>query len=57
MELTELTRKNWEKPLFVRLSASDWLEEDLGPEKNANGDWAWWYVMTTYSRLCGAELI
>ena len=42
VETTEAIRKVWDKPLFFRVSASDWLDEPLGPEKKANGDWAWW---------------
>lgn len=51
LEVTEAIRKAWDGPLFYRLSASDWLEEAVGPEKLANkkGDeeWAWWGLEQT----------
>ncbi|WWC70215.1 uncharacterized protein I206_104165 [Kwoniella pini CBS 10737] len=47
LEIAELIREKWEKPLFYRLSATDWLEEDLGSEKTDNGDWAWWGIEQT----------
>lgn len=45
LELTEIIRKEWDGPLFYRLSASDWLEEALGPEKGNPGqteEYNWW---------------
>ncbi|WVQ67672.1 uncharacterized protein L199_005876 [Kwoniella botswanensis] len=49
LELAQLLREKWEKPLFYRVSATDWLDEELGPEKGKNGDWAWWGIdQTTY---------
>ncbi|ODO09745.1 hypothetical protein I350_01962 [Cryptococcus amylolentus CBS 6273] len=47
LEITEIVRQKWDKPLFYRLSATDWLEEALGKEKDANGDWAWWGIEQT----------
>ena len=42
--MTELARKAWpDKPLFVRISASDWAQE-LGPEKSPDGKWNWWGI-------------
>lgn len=46
LEIAEIVRQKWDKPLFYRLSATDWLEESLGKEKNANGEWVWWYVLS-----------
>lgn len=46
LEIAEVVRQKWDKPLFYRLSATDWLEESLGKEKNANGEWVWWYVLS-----------
>lgn len=44
LRLTSLVRKAWaDKPLFVRISASDWAQE-LGPEKSADGKWNWWGI-------------
>jgi 2,4-dienoyl-CoA reductase-like NADH-dependent reductase (Old Yellow Enzyme family) len=38
-------RSVWgEKPLFVRLSASDWAE---GPEKDSDGKWLQWGIEQT----------
>ncbi|OCF74640.1 oxidoreductase [Kwoniella mangroviensis CBS 8886] len=49
LELAQLLREKWEKPLFYRVSATDWLDEELGAEKGKNGDWAWWGIdQTTY---------
>lgn len=45
LEIAELVRKAWDGPLFVRFSASDWLEEVEGPEKARPGEkeeWGWW---------------
>ncbi|WVQ99389.1 hypothetical protein IAU59_006522 [Kwoniella sp. CBS 9459] len=52
LELAKIAREKWQKPLFYRVSASDWLEEDLGPEKRANAtegedEWAWWGIEQT----------
>ncbi|WVR07034.1 hypothetical protein IAU60_004073 [Kwoniella sp. DSM 27419] len=52
LELAKLVREKWSKPLFYRLSASDWLEDALGPEKKANGadgqeEYAWWGIDQT----------
>ncbi|KLO20688.1 NADH:flavin oxidoreductase 2 [Schizopora paradoxa] len=44
LRLTKLVRKAWpDKPLFVRISASDWAQE-LGPEKSTDGKWNWWGI-------------
>lgn len=51
LEIAQVVREKWDKPLFYRLSATDWLEESLGKEKNANGEWAWWYVPISVSTL------
>lgn len=45
LELAKLVREEWDGPLFYRVSASDWLEEDLGPEKGNPGqteEYSWW---------------
>ena len=50
LELVETVRAAWEKPLFYRLSATDWLDEALGPEKSAPGqteEWGWWGLEQT----------
>ncbi|OWZ58869.1 oxidoreductase [Cryptococcus neoformans c8] len=47
LEIAEIVRQKWDKPLFYRLSATDWLEESLGKEKNANGEWVWWGIEQT----------
>ncbi|WRT66358.1 uncharacterized protein IL334_003313 [Kwoniella shivajii] len=47
LEITKLVRDKWDKPLFYRLSATDWLEDTLGPEKTENGDYAWWGIEQT----------
>jgi 2,4-dienoyl-CoA reductase-like NADH-dependent reductase (Old Yellow Enzyme family) len=40
--VVKAVRALWgEKPLFVRLSASDWAE---GPEKDADGKWVQWGI-------------
>ena len=54
LHLTRLVRKAWaDKPLFVRLSASDWAQE-LGPERSADGKWNWWGI--EQSKLLVGEL-
>lgn len=47
LEIATVVRENWEKPLLYRVSATDWLENVEGPEKNANGEWAWWGLEQT----------
>ena len=42
VEVSKSIRAIWDKPLFFRVSASDWLDEVLGPEKGENREWAWW---------------
>lgn len=45
LEVTKIIREKWNKPLFYRLSATDWLDEALGPEKVLQGDkteYSWW---------------
>ncbi|GJE85837.1 NADH:flavin oxidoreductase/NADH oxidase [Phanerochaete sordida] len=39
LRIIERVRKAWDKPLFVRISATDWAE---GPEKGDNGEWRYW---------------
>lgn len=44
LRVARLCREAWkDKPLFVRISASDWAQE-LGPEKGADGKWNWWGI-------------
>jgi 2,4-dienoyl-CoA reductase-like NADH-dependent reductase (Old Yellow Enzyme family) len=43
IEIVELARVHWKGPLFFRVSASEWAEE-LGPEKDENGEWKWWGI-------------
>lgn len=52
LEVAELIRKAWDKPLFYRVSASDWLENVEGPEKKGSSsgekeEWAWWGLEQT----------
>ena len=43
--MVKAIRAVWEdKPLFVRLSASDWAE---GPEKDSDGKWLQWGIEQT----------
>ena len=41
LEAVELARKEWDDdmPPFARISASDWAERELSPERAANGTW------------------
>ncbi|EKM51565.1 uncharacterized protein PHACADRAFT_62200, partial [Phanerochaete carnosa HHB-10118-sp] len=39
LQLIERVRKAWDKPLFVRISATEWGE---GSEKGQNGEWRYW---------------
>ncbi|KAF8665430.1 hypothetical protein AX16_000449 [Volvariella volvacea WC 439] len=41
LRLVAACRAAWDKPLFVRISASDWAE---GPEKNEQGIWKQWGI-------------
>jgi 2,4-dienoyl-CoA reductase-like NADH-dependent reductase (Old Yellow Enzyme family) len=42
MEIIEAVRTEWSGPLFCRISASEWAEAELGPEKDDQGNWKWW---------------
>jgi 2,4-dienoyl-CoA reductase-like NADH-dependent reductase (Old Yellow Enzyme family) len=45
LRVVKAVRDVWgDKPLFVRLSASDWAE---GPEKDPNGKWLQWGIEQT----------
>ena len=57
LEIVELARKEWgdDKPLFARISASDWAEKELGPERAADGTWKWWGI--EQSKMLVGELI
>ena len=40
LQVVERVRKAWaDKPLFVRISATDWAE---GPEKGEGDEWRYW---------------
>ncbi|KAF7436544.1 hypothetical protein PC9H_003377 [Pleurotus ostreatus] len=41
LRVVQRCRAAWSKPLFVRISASDWAE---GPEKGEDGNWAQWGI-------------
>lgn len=52
-------RKVWSKPLFVRISATDWAE---GPEKDSDGKWLQWgieqsIILAARLQELGADLI
>jgi 2,4-dienoyl-CoA reductase-like NADH-dependent reductase (Old Yellow Enzyme family) len=53
MHLANIVRKAWDKPLFVRISASDWAQE-LGPERSEDNAWNWWGI--EQSKLLAKEL-
>ncbi|KAH9950870.1 FMN-linked oxidoreductase [Amylocystis lapponica] len=44
-------RAAWDKPLFVRISATDWAE---GPERGPGGEWKQWGI--EQSKVYGGEL-
>ncbi|EIN13984.1 NADH:flavin oxidoreductase 1 [Punctularia strigosozonata HHB-11173 SS5] len=50
LQLIEKCRKVWDKPLFVRISATDWAQ---GPEQE-NGEWKQWGI--EQSKLFTKEL-
>ncbi|KAI5114809.1 hypothetical protein M0805_002240, partial [Coniferiporia weirii] len=44
LKVASICRKEWaDKPLFIRISASDWAE-DISPEKGTDGKWEWWGI-------------
>ncbi|CAE6490053.1 unnamed protein product [Rhizoctonia solani] len=53
LEIARAIRKVWDKPLFFRLSATDWAKE----EKDENGEWVSWGIEQTIelSKLLSAE--
>ena len=57
LEIVEQARKEWsdDKPLFVRISATDWAEQELGPEKGEDGTWKSWGI--EQSKMLVGELI
>jgi len=44
LRLLSRVRAAWDKPLFVRVSATDWAE---GPEKGGDGQWKQWGIEQT----------
>lgn len=62
LEIAAASRKAWgeDKPLFVRLSATDWAEQG---EKDAQGNWISWGIEQTrwlvdeLIKVSGADLI
>ncbi|KAI0317670.1 FMN-linked oxidoreductase [Amylostereum chailletii] len=45
LEITKAVRAAWgDRPLFVRLSGTDWAE---GPEKGEDGEWKQWGIVQT----------
>jgi 2,4-dienoyl-CoA reductase-like NADH-dependent reductase (Old Yellow Enzyme family) len=57
--VVERLRKVWSKPLFVRISATDWAE---GPEKDSDGKWLQWgieqsTIVAARLQELGADLI
>lgn len=47
LDVIKAVRAIWEKPLFFRLSATEWAEAALGPEQGETGEWKWWGVKQT----------
>jgi 2,4-dienoyl-CoA reductase-like NADH-dependent reductase (Old Yellow Enzyme family) len=41
LEIVEIVRSEWDGPLFMRFSATDWLEDVEGPER-VGDEWKWW---------------
>lgn len=61
VELAELARKEWDGPLFFRISATDWLEKVDGPEK-VGDEWKWWgleqsTILAAKLRDAGVDLL
>ena len=60
LRLVHRVRKAWgDKPLFVRISATDWAE---GPEKGDGGEWKQWGIEQSKIFVCelralGVDLI
>lgn len=57
--LVQRLREIWSKPLFVRISATDWAE---GPEKDSDGKWLQWgieqsTILATRLQTLGVDLI
>lgn len=49
LEIARAIRQACDGSLFYRVSATDWLEDHLGPEKGHPGEeeeYSWWYVAT-----------
>ncbi|CDO75518.1 hypothetical protein BN946_scf184935.g54 [Trametes cinnabarina] len=52
LQVVEKVRAAWDKPLFVRISATDWAE---GPEQDpATGEWRYWGI--EQSKVLAGEL-
>ncbi|CUA70953.1 Putative NADPH dehydrogenase C23G7,10c [Rhizoctonia solani] len=53
LDIVRAVRQVWDKPLFFRLSATDWAKE----EKNEQGEWVSWGIQQTLelSRLLAEE--
>jgi len=52
LEITDIVRSKWNKPLFFRVSATDWYEgteraDDANVKDNeGHGEWRFWSVGT-----------
>ncbi|CAD6585588.1 MAG: hypothetical protein TREMPRED_004180 [Tremellales sp. Tagirdzhanova-0007] len=50
LEVSKIVREVWDGPLFYRVSATDWLDDVLGPEMSPSGEkgeYAWWGLEQT----------
>jgi 2,4-dienoyl-CoA reductase-like NADH-dependent reductase (Old Yellow Enzyme family) len=46
LEIVEAVRSEWDGPLFMRVSASDWLDDVEGPER-VGDEYKWWGLEQT----------
>jgi 2,4-dienoyl-CoA reductase-like NADH-dependent reductase (Old Yellow Enzyme family) len=47
LDIVKAVRAVWDKPLFFRISATEWAEPTLGPEQDESGEWKWWGIKQT----------
>lgn len=62
LEIVKAVREAWTGPLFCRISASEWADDALGPEKDEQQNWKWWgseqsVVLAGHLKEAGIDLI
>ncbi|KIM33887.1 hypothetical protein M408DRAFT_13613 [Serendipita vermifera MAFF 305830] len=62
LEIVKAVRAAWTGPLFCRISATEWGQDTLGPEKDEQGNWKWWgseqsVILAGHLKEAGIDLL